>query len=86
MSLRRYQGGPSNEPALDRWLAERVLAGWKPAALVVASGGTFTMRTAYRWRAQLVRLEDIVIGDHVATFAIRRTQPPVRIEPWRRVR
>ncbi len=70
-------------PYFDEWLAGRVLAGWGAKAIVAASGGAFSERTAYRWKRELVRLETVRVGGHEATFAIRRFRPPTRLSAWR---
>ena len=68
----------------DAWLARRILAGWSPQAVALAGG--ISVRTAYRWISELERIEEVELGGFVAAFGIRRTKPPVRLEPWRRRR
>lgn len=70
--------------ALDEWVARRVVAGWRPQAIVAACDGAISLRTAYRWCKAVIRVEDVRAGDHVAPFAIRRNAAPLRLAPWRR--
>ena len=72
-------------PYFHEWLARRVLAGYSAKAIVAASGGAFSERTAYRWKRDLVRLETVCLGGFEATFAIRRSHPPTRLSSWRRL-
>lgn len=83
IGLGRYVGGVRNTPAFDVWLLHRVQAGWSAQAIATASGGLVSVRSAYRWKAEFVRFEEVRVGNHVAMFAIRRTRPPARIEAWR---
>lgn len=62
--------------SLKAWALGRVAVGWSAAAVATAAG--VSTRTAYRWIADLER----VVGDHVATFAIRRRRAPVRVSSW----
>lgn len=64
------------------WLARRILGGWRPKAIAVAGG--ISERTAYRWRADIVEIVELRLGEYVAPFAIRRTKPPIRLADWRR--
>lgn len=85
MSLLTYGRGdsrPRAHPDLDVWLARRILARMTPKAIVVASGDAISLRTAYRWQRTLVGIEEVRIGEHVATFAIRRECAPTRLTPW----
>jgi hypothetical protein len=66
----------------DPWILERVAAGWHPQAIATAAG--VSLRTAQRWRSQVLRIEEVELGGYVARFAICRTRPPFRLEPWRR--
>lgn len=77
-----YDMWPAHRPAIDLWLAARILGGMAPKAVVVASGGAFTLRTAYRWRRALVALEVVEVGGFAATYAIRRGQEPARLTTW----
>lgn len=70
---------------METWLARRILAGWTPRAVAAASAGRMNVRTAYRWRAELVRLDTVIVAGYAATFAIRRTKPPLRISEWERL-
>lgn len=72
-------------PEIDAWICRRILAGIHPRAVVVALDGRITLRTAYRWKAALIGLEEVTIGGWRATFALRRGQGPTRITEWRRV-
>lgn len=67
----------------DPWIVRRVLAGWSPTAIAVAAG--VSKRTAYRWIREIEAVEEVRIGSFVASFAICRTRPPFRLEPWRRI-
>lgn len=69
--------------ALDAWLVRRLLSGVHPRAIAAASGGAMSLRTAYRWRREIRGLEEVRVGEHVATFVLRDGHPPTRIEPWR---
>jgi len=60
----------------------RLAAGWKPDAIVIASGGQVRKETVQRWVRTFLRLELVQVGDHVATFVIRRERPPVRVSVW----
>jgi hypothetical protein len=82
-AIRDWDGVPLSRPHLDEWVARRLLAGMHPTAAVLASGSAMSARTAYRWRKELVALEVVELDGRQATFAIRRTQPPARISPWR---
>lgn len=73
------------EPVIDVWLAKRILAGWTPQAIAKASCGSVSTRTAYRWKAELVALEEVSVDGWTAWFARRRRQPPKRISAWTRV-
>lgn len=79
-----FDNWPAGRPAIDLWLAARILAGMAPKAIVVASGGAFSLRTAYRWKRALVALVEIEVGGYVATYAIRRDQAPGRLTTWTR--
>lgn len=68
--------------SFDLWLCRRLLAGWRPTAIVTAAAGRVSVRTVYRWRRELVRLEQVEVDGWVAWYAIRRTMPPARISPW----
>lgn len=72
-----------NRTKADGWAARRLLAGWSPRAIAVGTG--VSLRTAQRWRSEIVRVEDVEVGGYVASFAIRRTKPPLRLEPWRKL-
>jgi hypothetical protein len=67
---------------LGRAAAEDLIAGRSPTLVARESG--MSVRTAYRWRAQLVGIESVCVGGWVATFAIRRGKPPSRISAWER--
>lgn len=81
----RFRESASNTATVDRWLLERITAGWTPEAIVAASGGRVSTRTVYRWRHDFIRCEEVSIGVYAATFAIRRGKPPIRVSPWRRM-
>ena len=68
-------------PELDAWIVRRILAGAHPKAIAAASGGAISLRTAYRWR-HVTGIEEVRVGDHVATFVLRSGQAPTRITPW----
>jgi len=84
-AIRDWDGRPSSRPAIDEWIACRLLAGMSPKAVVVASDNAMTVRTAYRWRRELVGLAEVEVGGFRATFAIRRTSPPARVSSWTKV-
>ena len=67
---------------VDPFLARRILAGWSAQAVAVAGG--VSLRTAFRWRLEICAVEEIEFGGWVATFALRRTRPPLRLDAWRR--
>ena len=67
---------------VDVWAVRRMLHGMHPIAVAVAAG--VSIRTAYRWRNDVVGLEEVTIGAHSATFVLRRDKPPMRLTPWRR--
>lgn len=67
---------------IEPYTARRVLAGWAPQAIATAAG--VSTRTAYRWRAEIVAIHELEVDGWVATFAIRRTRGPVRLDAWRR--
>ena len=69
--------------APGEWAVRRILAGWTPRAVATAVG--CSERTIYRWAAELLSVEDVTVGGFTAPFALRRTLPPVRLGPWRRV-
>lgn len=71
-------------PHMDAWVCERLLAGWHPKAIVLAVGGAFSLRTAYRWKRSLTGLAVVEMGGFEATFAIRRDGPPSRLTSWSR--
>lgn len=75
---------PVSRPAIDLWLAARILGGMHPKAVVVASGNAISLRTAYRWKRALLALEEVQIGDYRAVYAIRRGQGPARLSMWER--
>jgi hypothetical protein len=81
--ITRYQAAdrPGNT-ASDAWIVERIVAGWRPQAIAVAAG--VSLRTAQRWRAEVIRVEELSVGGWVARFAVCRTRAPFRLEPWRR--
>lgn len=84
--LHRHRDAANDPTAqIEPWIARRVVAGMAPRALVAATGGAISLRTAYRWRASIVRLEDVDIDGWRATFAIRRNDPPTRLSKWRRI-
>lgn len=85
LSLRRFSDSPVTAPAVDAWVLRRIGGGWSAQAVRAATGNAISLRTAYRWIADFVRIEDIRVGDHEAAFAIRRGKSPIRIEPWRKV-
>lgn len=82
-AIRDYDAPAAHRPAIDEWIAMRLLAGMHPKAVVVASGHVMALRTAYRWKRELVALEVVEPDGRQATFAIRRGVPPARISPWR---
>jgi len=71
-----------NGSQLDLWLAHHVLLGWAPQAIAVAVYPRISLRTAQRWCAEVVDLGVVEFGGYTATFAIRRTLPPMRLTPW----
>jgi hypothetical protein len=75
------QDGP-NRQALDLWITRRALAGMTPKALAVAAG--VSLRTAYRWHADLVAIEHVELNGWIATYVTRRNKPPIRVSEWRR--
>lgn len=83
MQTRGYNARQAH-PEFDLWLAQRLLAGWHPKAIVAASDNRINVRTAYRWARDLLRLEEVLVGGYVATFAIRRGSPPSRLTEWAR--
>ena len=60
----------------------RLLAGWTPQAVVVACGGEFSVRTAYRWRKAILSIETVRVGAYEADFVIRRKGTPIRVTAW----
>jgi hypothetical protein len=69
-------------PYLDAWIVRRLLAGAHPRAIAAATAGAISERTAYRWKRDVRGIEEVRVGDHVATFVLRRDQPPTRVTPW----
>lgn len=72
----------SSKPAFDPWLLRRMLAGMSPKALAIA--GEMSVRTAYRWRSEMVSVEEVTVGGYKATYVLRRTKPPIRVTSWSR--
>ena len=68
-------------PRFDAWLVRRLLAGMHPSALAVAGG--ISVRSAYRWRRDVLAMEDVRVGEHVATYVVRRDKTPIRVSRWR---
>ena len=66
---------------MDVWAIRRMLSGMAPVSVAVAAD--VSVRTAYRWRAEVIGLEDIVVGPWRATFVLRRNKPPMRLTVWR---
>lgn len=69
-------------PEMTADAATDLLAGRSPR--MVAKEAGMSVRTAYRWRAELVSVESVRVGGWVATYAHRRRLPPVRISAWER--
>lgn len=69
-------------PDLDEWVVRRVLAGMHPKALVAAAGGAVSLRTAYRWKHDIVGVEQVQVGEYRASYVLRRDAPPTRITAW----
>lgn len=85
-SLARMNGRTATAPdkvAMDPWLARRILAGWRPEA--VANAGGISVRSAKRWRKDLVDVATVELGGYAATFAVRDGKAPIRLDDWRRV-
>jgi hypothetical protein len=75
---------PHHETPIDVWLLGRLLAGWTPRAVAVASAGRISLRTAYRWRKAIMSIETVRVGPYEAEFAVRRRRGPIRVSEWRR--
>jgi hypothetical protein len=73
----------SVSPDLDAWIVRRLLAGAHPKALVAATGGTVSLRTAYRWKREIRGITEVQVGEHAATFVVREGRPPIRVTDWR---
>lgn len=67
-------------PEMTADAARDLIAGRSPQMVARETG--MSVRTAYRWRAELVAIESVRVGGWVATYAHRRRLPPVRISPW----
>lgn len=80
--LRRYDG-PGQSAGLEERAAEAVLRG-VPVREVAEVYGVH-LRTAYRWKHDLVALETVRVDGWTATFARRRRKPPIRVSAWERV-
>lgn len=73
---------PRTVPELVESAASDLLAGRSPS--LVARDTGMSVRTAYRWRAELTAIESVRVGGWVAVYAHRRSKPPVRISSWER--
>jgi len=76
---------PGQAPSIDAWMARRILAGWTPKAIVAAAGDSISLRTVYRWKRDLLALEEVTVDGWTATFVRRRYKPPCRVSAWKRV-
>jgi hypothetical protein len=77
--VRNYER-PGQTPGLDIACARAILRGLHPREASLAYG--VNLRTAYRWRRDLVAIESVRVDGWVATFARRRDSPPVRLTAW----
>lgn len=67
---------------VDATAIAMLLDGRHPIAVAGDTG--VGMRTAYRWQKEVTALVDVRVGDHEATFAIRRGDlAPLRVSSWR---
>ena len=82
-SLTRRYDTSVQASALEPRAAAAILRGVPPKD--VASVYGINIRTAYRWRSELVAVETVTVDGWAATFARRRRKPPVRISTWERV-
>lgn len=81
-AFRRYEA-PGTTPNIDAMACRALLRGMTPQDAVKVYG--VNLRTAYRWRRELVAVEVVRVDGWTATFARRRSQPPVRLTAWERV-
>lgn len=78
-TARRYER-PHNAPGLDERAMRALLRGMKPRDVAECYG--VNLRTAFRWRRDLVAVELVSVDGWTATFARRRGKPPVRVTEW----
>lgn len=64
------------------WAVRRMLAGMHPISVATAAG--VSIRTAYRWRAEIEHIEEIAVAGFRATFVVRHDRPPMQLTVWRR--
>ena len=67
-------------PGLEERAMRALVRGVKPKDVAEVYG--VNVRTAYRWRRDLVAVESVQVGGWVATFVTRRGRPPARISEW----
>jgi len=78
-AFQRYEGA-GQTALVDVAAAHAILRGVSPADVSAVYG--ISVRTAYRWRRELVAIESVRVDGWVATFARRRNLPPVRMTAW----
>ena len=79
----RHFESASTTPAIDDRAMRALLRGVTPKDVAELYG--VNLRTAYRWRRDLVAVESVCVDGWVATFARRRDKPPARISEWSRL-
>jgi len=76
----RDQDAGSHVPHVDVAAARALIRGLSPRLVSQTYG--INLRTAYRWRRELVAIESVRVDGWIATFARRRNLPPVRMTAW----
>jgi hypothetical protein len=79
--FQRYENDVSSSELTAHGVA-RLLAGVHPR--IVADELGVSLRTAYRWRRDVVAVEVVTVDGWTATFVRRQRRPPVRISAWER--